>query len=191
MPCRNISGDVDAGCADLTGTSLGDEFVTGLAAAPFDCADLTLSNNQLSDAAVSTLCTAIQRSNSNQPLNSLALAYNCITSAGARALAALLNSGAALEALNLEGNHIDPPGAKALAAAVGRSQLRSVNVAFNSSEAGHLSSWLVALSCCNLVHLSLAQVTSRAAAVRSQSLTAWCRMPERCCNRHRTGQPPH
>lgn len=159
------------------GCGIGDPFVAAYATqAPAFAATLVLSNNHVSDAGVAALCAAPRGT-----LRHLGLAYNCITTEGALALAALLHeahphahhrcegsSPRGLDHLNLEGNHIDNSGARAIAqaAAGGGAGAVSVNLSYVSSEAPELSVWAAALAAGRLQSLELAQLMTHNVEVR-------------------------
>lgn len=130
---------------------------------------MSLSNNQLTDTSITHLATALQSTGLSQPIRSLTLAYNCITEEGATALAQLLQEGSPLEHLDLEGNHINVEGTRAIAQVVPSTQLSSIRLSYNSSEAPKLSCWTQAMQSPRLAAVELAQVTTHVASVRCPS----------------------
>ena len=152
------------GRAELVGCGVGDAFVSAYAAhATHPATALVLSNNHITDAGLTALCGAASRG-----IRRLDVAYNCITSDGALAVAACLEDlrSCSLEHFNLEGNHVDVHGARAIAqAAASAMSLISVNASYVSSEAPQLSAWAPALRAGRLQALELAQLTTQSAEV--------------------------
>jgi hypothetical protein len=144
---------------------VGDAFASEFAARSQGVIALSLSNNQISDVGLQSLCSKLGGPNISQHLQRLNVAYNCITSSGAITIARMLQSGSPLEDLNLEGNHIDQSGMCAIAEAVPKSRLNSVNLSFVSTEPIQLGTWIPALHSNRLQRLEVAQLATHEAEV--------------------------
>jgi hypothetical protein len=160
-------------CAEVSGCNLGDTFASEFAARSQGVAGvvaISLSNNQISDVGLQSLCSKLGGTNAAQHLQQIDLAYNCITSSGAITLARVLQSGSPLEDLNLEGNHIDQSGMHALAEALPKSRLRLLNLSFVSTEPVQLSMWIPALQSKHLQSLEVAQLATHESEVSSDMM---------------------
>ena len=153
--------------AELSDASIGDEFLSALSGADIRARCLNFSNNQISDAGVLALCAAIRPGAPHvQSIRRLSLAYNCITCAGAHALAQVLHEGANLLELDLEGNNIAAEGANVLAHALPGSTVEIMRMSYNSLGSPLLSSWTPAMRSKQLKVLELAQLASSSVQVR-------------------------
>jgi NLR family CARD domain-containing protein 3 len=161
---------------------LDDRFVEQLAAACIQPAHINLSNNQITDAGVAALCSALRPGGGSTSVRSISLAYNCITDEGAAALANLLQEGCNLENLCLEGNHIGPKGARRVAQAAACSQLSAALMSYNALDSSQLEAWAQALAHARLQVLEVAQLTSHSKQVRALVYKG-----QNCCSCKRCG----